>query len=124
MRRLGCQLDLAAPGPAGHGGHLGGPAHQRHRLLGPHVDRGGEADGAAGHHAHAHAEFGGVRRRLGQRVVQAQRLRADALDAQLGRLAPRPGGGVEGGVGQGGQFVRGQWHQGTLGWRTGRPAAR
>ena len=88
----------------------------------PHVDRGGEADRAVDHDAHAHAEVRVVGRRLGLGVVQADGLAADALDPQLGRLAA--GGRVERGVRQRGELVGGQRHQATgVGWRTGSPAA-
>ena len=122
VRRLGRQLDATTARPARHPGHLPGLAHQVGRLLRPHVDRGGEADRAIDHDAHAHAEVGVVGRRLGLGVVEADDLAADALDPQLGRLAP--GGGVERGVRQRGELVGRQWHQTTgVGWRTGSPAA-
>ena len=121
MGRFGRQFDAAAAGPAGDLGHLPGPAHQVGRLFRPHVDRGGEADRAVDHDAHAHAEFRVVGRRLGTGVVQADGLAADALDPKLGRLAA--GGRVERGVRQRGELVGRKRHQATgVGWRTGSPA--
>ena len=122
MRRLGRQLDAPATGPARDPRHLPGLAHQVGRLFGPDVDRGGEAHRAVDHDAHAHAEVRVVGRRLGLRVVETDRLAADALDPELGRLAA--GGGVEGGIGQRRQVVGRERHQPTgVGWRTGSPAA-
>ena len=122
MGRLGRQLDAPAARAGGDLGHLPGPAYQVGRLFGPHVDRGGEADRAVDHDAHAHAEVRIVGRRLGMGVVQADGLAANALDPQLGGLAP--GGGVERGVRQRDELVGRQGHQATgVGWRTGRPAA-
>ena len=87
----------------------------------PHVDRGGEADRAVGHDAHAHAEVRVVGGRLGTGVVEAHGLAADPFDPQLGRLAAR--GGIERGIRQGGELVGGERHQPTgVGWRSGRPA--
>ena len=101
--------------------HLPGLAHQVGRLFGPDVDRGGEAHRAVDHDAHAHAEVRVVGRRLGLRVVQADGLAADALDPELGRLAP--GGRGERGIGQGRQVVGRERHQSTgVGWRRGSPA--
>ena len=102
--------------------HLHGQPDEVGRLLRPHVDRGGEPHCAVAHDADAHTEFGVVRRRLGQGVVEAHGLAPDALDPELGGLAAR--GRVQRGVGERGEFVGGERHQGTgVGWRTGRPAA-
>ena len=122
MGRLGRQLDAPAAGPAGDPRHLQGRADEAGRLLGAHVDRGGEPDRSVDHDAQAHAEFGVVRRRLGVRVVEADHLAPDALDPELGRLAAR--GRVERGVRQRRELVGRERHQATgVGWRTGRPAA-
>ena len=111
---LGCKFDAASAGAARHARHLLGPGDEGARLLRSHVDGGGEPDGAIDDHAHAHAELGVIRRRLGVRVVQADRLVPDALDPELRRLAAR--GGAEGGVRQCREVVRVEWHQrGTVG---------
>ncbi len=132
VRRLGRQLDAAAARLAGDTGHLARLGHEVGGLFGPDVDRGGEAHRAVVHDAHTHAEVGAVRGGLWLRIVQAHDLAADALDAQLGGLAPRRG--AERGVGQRGEFVGGErahvgggpvvGPRGGVGWRTGRPAAK
>jgi hypothetical protein len=132
VRRLGRELDAAAAGLAGDAGHLARLGDEVGGLFGADVDRGGEAHGTVVHDSHAHAEVGAVRGGLGLRIVQAHDLAADALDAQLGRLAPRRG--AQRGVGQRTEFVGGErghvvggpvvGPRGGVGWRTGRPAAK
>jgi hypothetical protein len=87
------QLDLAAAGMARHAGHLACLAHEAGRLLGAHIDRSGEADGAVLDDPYPHAEVGAVRRGLGLRVAQAQDVAPDAFHADLGGLTAR--GGVQ-----------------------------
>ncbi len=122
VRGLGRQLDAPAAGCARDGRHLLGASNEVGRLLRPDVDRGGKPDRAVDNDAHAHAEFGVVRRGLGVGVVQAHDLAADALHPELRRLAARCG--VERGIRERREFVRRERHQPTgVGWRTGRPAA-
>ena len=106
MHRLGRELD---PVGVDRGRHLrdgDGLLGQPHRLGRGQDDAGGEAPGALVHDADREPEVLGVGERLEAGVAQADRLRADPLDPQVGVLAAqvdRPG---ERGLGQGGQRQR------------------
>ena len=98
---LGGQLDAPAAGPGRDPGGVDGLADQVGRRVGPHIDGGGEPDGAVDHDPHAHAELGvvrgalGRRRRAGGRDWERMRsTRSSAVGAAGG------GGGRERGVGQ------------------------
>ena len=88
------------------GGHLGdgdGLLGQPDGLGRGEDDAGGEAPRALVHHPDGEPEVLAVGERLGAGVAQADRLRADPLDAEVGVLAAevdRPG---ERGLGQRGQ---------------------
>ena len=120
--RLGRQLDTSAARPARQPRHLHGLLGEARRLFRAHVDGGGEPDCSVDHDAQAHAELGVVRRGLGMRVVETDRLAPDALDAELGRLAGLRR--TECGVGERRELVGVERHQATgVGWRIGSPAA-
>ena len=98
--RLRGQLDAVAVDGGGDLGDGDGLLGQPHGLGGGEDDARGEAPGALVHHADGETEVLAVGERLRPGVAQADRLRVDALDPDVGVLAAevdRPG---ERGVGQ------------------------
>ena len=87
VHRLGRQLDPVAVDRGGHLRDGDGLLGQPHGLGRGEDDAGREAPGALVHHPDGEAEVLAVGERLGPRVAQADRLRADPLDPEVGVLA-------------------------------------